>query len=165
MNKWQKIIGVVAGAIVILFLVACYLVMFKPWLFMDYEPDLEYIQSGKEIICVNGQEWYIDYKSGGLLGNHECISISPNHSASTINDSSFYEFYTDEMYYTIDSLGRINIYAPWSSINEHQKKDSSIIIIHELHDYDLIAKYRKDYSALGLKRITNETYLKMDRSQ
>ena len=157
MNRWQKIIGVVAGAIVILFLVACYLMMFKPWLFMDYEPDQEYIQSEKEIICVNGQEWYIDYKSGGLLGNHACISISPNHSASTINDSSFYEFYTDEIYYTIDSLGRINIYAPWSSINEPQKKDSSIII-HELHDYNLIAKYRKDYSALGLKRITSDTY-------
>ena len=159
MKHWQKIIGIVAGAIVILFLVACYLVMFKPWLFMDYEPDREYIQSEKEIICVDGQEWYIDYKSGGLLGNHECISFSPNYSASTINDSSFYEFYTDEIYYTIDSLGRINIYAPESSINEPQKKNSSIII-HELHDYDLIAKYRKDYSALGLKRITNETYLK-----
>lgn len=159
MKLWQKIIGIIVGAIVILFLVACYLVMFKPWLFMDYEPDREYMQSEKEIIYVNGQEWYIDYKSGGLLGNHECSSISPNYSASTINDSSFYEFYTDEIYYTIDSLGRINIYAPGSSINEPQRKTSTIII-HELHDYDLIAKYRKDYSALGLKRITNETYLK-----
>lgn len=42
MNKWQKIIGIIAGAMVILFLVACYLVMFKPWLFMGPDPEDKY---------------------------------------------------------------------------------------------------------------------------
>ncbi len=153
MKTWQRTVRVTFGAIFIFLFVGFYLLAYHPELFMGYDPDEDYVTIEKEIICAKGKEWYIDYKSGGLLGNHECISISPNPPISALNDSSCYEFYTDEIYNIIDSLGRINIYAPSSAINEPPKKDGSIII-HKLCDYDMVTKYRIDYSERGLKRIT-----------
>ena len=34
------------------------------------------------------------------------------------------------------------------------QKNDAVILIHELLDYDTNSKYRKNYSAMGLKRIT-----------
>lgn len=121
---------------------------------LDFPGKEEFLEKSKrwtEIIKAKGRDWYVNVKPGGFLGNHECISIRPNQS--TLDDSSCYKFYTDEIFYAVDSAGRLNIYAPYSSIKEPEKVDSNIII-HELHDYDTVSKYRKDYSAMGLKRIT-----------
>lgn len=119
--------------------------------FPGKEDFLEKSKSHTEIIKAKGRDWYVNVQPGGFLGNHECISIRPNQSA--LDDNSCYKFYTDEIYYAVDSAGRLNIYATYSSIKEPEKEDSNIII-HELHDYDTVSKYRKDYSAMGLKRIT-----------
>ncbi len=119
--------------------------------FPGKEEFLDKSKSHTEIIKAKGRYWYVNVKRRGFLGNHECISIRPNQS--TLDDSSCYKFYTDEIYYAEDSAGRLNIYAPYSSIKEPEKEDS-YIIIHELHDYDTVSKYREDYSAMGLKRIT-----------
>ena len=42
MKKWQKIAGIVVGAIIILFLLVYYLLMFCPQLFWSYKPDYEF---------------------------------------------------------------------------------------------------------------------------
>lgn len=41
MKKWQIIVGIIVGAIIILFLVVYYLLMFSPQLFLSYKPDYE----------------------------------------------------------------------------------------------------------------------------
>lgn len=46
MNKWQKMAGVIIGAIVILFLTVCYLLMFHPQLFMGADPEDTYKANG-----------------------------------------------------------------------------------------------------------------------
>ena len=118
--------------------------------FPDKEEFIEKSKSHTEIIKTKDRDWYVNVKPGGFLGNHECISIRSNQSA--LDDSSCYKFYTDEIYYAVDSAGRLNIYAPYSSIKKPAKKAGSILI-HELRDYDTNSKYRKNYSAMGLKRI------------
>lgn len=121
---------------------------------LDFPGKEEFLEKSKchtEIIKAKGRDWYVNVKPGGFLGNHECISIMPNQSA--LDDSSCYKFYTDEIYYAVDSAGRLNIYAPYSSIKKPTKNDA-VILIHELLDYDTNSKYRKNYSAMGLKRIT-----------
>lgn len=119
--------------------------------FPGKEKFIEKSKSHTEIIKAKARDWYVNVTSGGIVGNHECKSISPNQSA--LNDSSCYKFYIDEIYYAVDSTGRLNIYAPYSSLKEPTKNDSGILI-HELRDYDTTSKYRKDYSAMGLKCIT-----------
>lgn len=119
--------------------------------FPGKEEFLEKSKSHTEIIKAKGRDWYVNVKPGGIVGNHECISIRPNQSA--LNDNSCYKFYTDEIYYAVDSTGRLNIYAPYSSIKKPAKNDAGILI-HELRDYYISSKYRKNYSAMGLKRIS-----------
>lgn len=119
--------------------------------FPGKEDFLEKSKSHTEIIKAKGRDWYVNVQPGGFLGNNECISISTNQSA--LDDSSGCKFYTDEIYYAADSAGRLNIYAPYSSIKKPTKNDAGILI-HELRNYDTTSKYRKDYSAMGLKRIT-----------
>lgn len=46
MNKWHKIIGIVVGAIIILFLVVCFLLMFRPQIFMGPDPGDTYKANG-----------------------------------------------------------------------------------------------------------------------
>lgn len=46
MKQWQKIAGVIIGAIVILFLTVCYLLMFHPQLFMGADPEDTYKANG-----------------------------------------------------------------------------------------------------------------------
>lgn len=46
MNKWQKIVGIIVGAIAVLFLVGCYLLMFHPQLFMGADPEDTYKTNG-----------------------------------------------------------------------------------------------------------------------
>lgn len=46
MKQWQKIIGIVVGAIIILFLVVCFLLMFRPQIFMGPEPADTYEAKG-----------------------------------------------------------------------------------------------------------------------
>ena len=46
MNKWHKIIGIVVGAIIILFLVVCFLLMFRPQIFMGPDPGYTYKANG-----------------------------------------------------------------------------------------------------------------------
>ena len=65
MKLRRKIIGIIAGAIVILFLIACYLLMFKPWLFMGYAPEDKYIM--KEPSEIIGFDSAILYEKKGLL--------------------------------------------------------------------------------------------------
>ncbi len=106
-----------------------------------------------ETINLNGREWNIEIQSGSIVGNNECILLYPSNTLSTQNSNLCYRFYTDEIYYTMDSLGRINIYAPYSSIKEPLRKDSSIIM-HELYDHDIISMYRNSFSRMKLTRIT-----------
>lgn len=46
MKQWQKIVGIVVGAIVILFLAVCYLLIFRPQIFMGPEPADTYEANG-----------------------------------------------------------------------------------------------------------------------
>ena len=46
MNKRQKIIGLIVGAIIILFLAICYLLIFHPQLFMGADPEDTYKANG-----------------------------------------------------------------------------------------------------------------------
>ena len=97
--------------------------------------------------------WYVSTSNGGLTGNHEYITISQNNSSQNTQDSLRYTFYTDEIYYQIDSCGRLNIYAPYSVIKESENKDATIII-HELKDYDSWKRVRDAYSSLELIRLS-----------
>ncbi len=106
-----------------------------------------------EVITLNGLEWNVEIQSGSIVGNNECILLYPNKTPSKQNSDVCYKFYTNEIFYTIDSSGKINIYAPYSSIKEPIRKDSNIII-HKLYDYDTISMYRNNPSRMGLTRIT-----------
>lgn len=46
MRPWQKIVGIIVGAIAVLFLVGCYLLMFHPKLFMRADPENTYKANG-----------------------------------------------------------------------------------------------------------------------
>ncbi len=46
MKQWQKIVGIIVGAIAVLFLVGCYLLMFHPQLFMGADSEDTYKTNG-----------------------------------------------------------------------------------------------------------------------
>lgn len=99
--------------------------------------------------------WYVFSSKGGLTGNHEYIAISRNNYPANIQDNQRYTFYTNEIYYKIDSCGVLNIYAPYSVIEESLNNDTTIKI-HELKDYDSWNKVIETYQSLGLKRLSIE---------
>jgi hypothetical protein len=116
------------------------------WLDRRHCPKLHYstIDNGKAT-------WVIFTAKGGVVGYHAYIGISRNKYL----DNQRYVFYTDDIYYKVDSCGILNIYAPHWAIEEAGNKDTTVKI-HAL-DYDSFKRISGEYSSLGLKRLSADS--------
>ena len=64
---------------------------------------------------------FVNAKSWGISGNHDEITLSEREK--TVPDKNMdYIFYTSEIFYKIESGGRLIIYAPKDAVSEPLKK-------------------------------------------
>lgn len=67
MKQWQKIVGIIVGAIAVLFLVGCYLLMFHPQLFMGADTEDTYKANG---LCGDVSDlFFVDENMGIALSS------------------------------------------------------------------------------------------------
>lgn len=98
-------------------------------------------------IFVNGKSW-------GISGNHEKITLSEREK--TVPDKNMdYIFYTSEIFYKMESGGRLIIYAPKDAVSEPFKKFKDVVVvIDRLTTAEEIKEYNKHFRKYGLKKIS-----------
>ena len=101
---------------------------------------------------------FILAKAWGVAGNHEEIVLSTNHieDGKQYSKDECFVFYTAEIYYKIQGLDTLYVYADESSWSEKPKNfNSSIKIIQiGLKNYDEASDYNINYKKYGLSKIS-----------
>ena len=97
---------------------------------------------------------FVKAKSWGISGNHEEITLSERDK--TVPDKNMdYIFYTSEIFYKIESDGRLIIYAPKASVSEPLKKFKDVVVvINKLATAKEIKEYNKHFRKYGLEKIS-----------
>ena len=71
---------------------------------------------------------FVNAKSWGISGNHDEITLSEREK--TVPDKNMdYIFYTSEIFYKIESGGRLIIYAPKDAVSEPLKKFKDVVVV------------------------------------
>lgn len=99
---------------------------------------------------------YISTFSGGLLGNHERITISKGkRTDKPIKDKDLI-FYTSEIFYKIDSdNNKLVVFVTSDSFNAtNDIKNRMNVKIKTFKNYDEWKDYDKNYLKYGLKKIS-----------
>ena len=96
---------------------------------------------------------FVNAKSWGISGNHEEITLSEREK--TLPDKNMdYIFYTSEIFYKMESGGRLIIYAPKDAVSEPLKKFKDVVVINRLTTAEEIKEYNKHFRKYGLKKIS-----------